>query len=121
MRIFDKKDGHAIADYVMSYDEKLDENKPLLLFDPNAIWKKQTITNFTYRDLMVAVYEKGKLVYETPDLDDIQAYCKAEVDTLWDEVKRFEYPHRYYVDLSEKLWSIKQNLLMKMNTDSDIH
>ena len=57
------------------------------------------------------MFEKGRLVYEQPDLKEIQAYCARQVDLLWDEVKRFDYPHTYYVDLSQKLWDIKQHLL----------
>ncbi|KAF5057592.1 Nicotinate phosphoribosyltransferase pncB2 [anaerobic digester metagenome] len=110
-RIFDRATGKAEADYICLHDEELDETKPLELFDPSATWKRKTLTNFTARVLQVPVYLGGKLVYQQPKLKDIQAYCAQQVDTLWDEVKRFDYPHKYYIDLSQKLWDIKQELL----------
>lgn len=110
-RIFDRATGKAEADYICLHDEELDETKPLELFDPSATWKRKTLTNFTARVLQVPVYLGGKLVYQQPKLKDIQTYCAQQVDTLWDEVKRFDYPHKYYIDLSQKLWDIKQELL----------
>ena len=85
--------------------------KEYTIFDPQHTWKKQTITDFTARKLLVPVFEKGKCVYNSPELNDIQKYCKKQIDTLWDEVTRFENPHTYYVDLSQKLWDIKNKLL----------
>ena len=110
-RIFDRKTGKAEADYIAVWDEQVDASAPLELFDPQATWKRKTYTDFTIRELQVPVFRKGQLVYRRPDLKEIQAYCREQVDTLWDEVKRFENPHNYYVDLSQKLWDIKQNLL----------
>ena len=110
-RIFDNKTGKAEADYITVWDETVDESKPLELFDPRATWKRKTYTNFTAKPLQVQVFKDGKLVYDKPALKDIQAYCAQQVDALWDEVKRFENPHAYYVDLSQKLWDIKQALL----------
>ena len=95
----------------MSLYRVIDENEPLVLFDPNFTWKRKTITNFTAKELLVPIFKNGECVYETPDIHDIQAYCSEQVGRLWDEVKRFENPHRYYVDLSQKLWDIKQKLL----------
>ena len=110
-RIFDRKTGKAEADYIAVWDEQVDASAPLELFDPQATWKRKTYTDFTIRELQVPVFQKGQLVYRRPGLKEIQAYCRAQVDTLWDEVKRFENPHNYYVDLSQKLWDIKQALL----------
>lgn len=112
-RIYDKQTGKAEADYITVWDEIVDENKPLELFDPDATWKRKTYTNFIAKPLQVQVFKKGELVYEQPSLQEIQAYCAQQVETLWDEVKRFENPHTYYVDLSQRLWDIKQSLLRK--------
>ena len=110
-RIFDRATGKAEADYITVFDEVVDENRPLELFDPSATWKRKTYTDFTIRPLQVPVFRAGKLVYDRPSLQSIQAYCREQVDALWDEVKRFENPHTYYVDQSQKLWDIKQALL----------
>ena len=110
-RIFDRVTGKAEADYIAVYDETVDDKQPLELFDPRATWKRKTYTDFVVRPLQVPVFQGGKLVYERPSLQAIQAYCREQADALWDEVKRFENPHTYYVDLSQKLWDIKQALL----------
>lgn len=110
-RLFDKSTGKAEADYITVWNEQIDEREPLELFDPRATWKRKIMTNFTARPLQVPVFLGGKLVYERPSLQEIQRYCMEQVETLWDEVKRFENPHTYYVDLSQKLWDIKQTLL----------
>jgi len=110
-RLYDKRTGKAEADYICVYDEEVDESKPLELFDPLSTWKRKTLTDYTARVLQVPVFLGGKLVYQEPTLNEIQKYCHDQVDTLWDEVKRFDNPHGYYVDLSEKLWDIKQRLL----------
>ena len=112
-RIFDKATGKAEADYITVWDETVDESQPLELFDPRATWKRKTYTNFEAKPLQVQVFKGGELVYRQPTLKEIQAYCAQQVDTLWDEVKRFENPHNYYVDLSQRLWDIKQELLRK--------
>jgi len=112
-RIYDKTTGKAEADYITVWDEIVDESKPLELFDPTATWKRKTYTNFVAKPLQVPIFKNGELVYQQPTLQEMQAYCKTQVDTLWDEVKRFENPHTYYVDLSQRLWDIKQSLLRK--------
>ena len=112
-RIFDKATGKAEADYIAVWDEVVDESRPLELFDPEATWKRKTFTNYTARPLQVQVFRGGELVYKRPALQEIQRYCLEQVDTLWDEVKRFENPPTYYVDLSQRLWDIKQALLRK--------
>ncbi len=114
-RLFDKENGKAIADYITVYDEVIDETKPLELFDPEHTWKRKVVTNYTVRPLLVPIFLNGECVYESPSTSEIRDYCSAEVETLWDEVKRFENPHNYYVDLSEKLWKIKHELLEKGN------
>ena len=110
-RIFSNDTGKAEADIITLHDEKIDFSKPLELFDPQATWKRKTFTNIEARELLVPIFEGGKLVYEVPDLQHSRAYCTRQVDALWDEVKRFENPHNYYVDLSQKLWDMKQSLL----------
>jgi nicotinate phosphoribosyltransferase len=112
-RIFDKETNRALADLLCVYDEVIDTEKPLTIFDPKETWKKKTIENYYVRELLVPIFKGGECVYETPAISEIQKYCKSEVETLWDEVKRFENPHTYYVDLSEKLWNIKHSLLEK--------
>ena len=92
----------------------MDDTKPHTIFDPNATRKTKTLTNFTAKELLVPVFQNGECVYESPSIREIADYCRGQVDTLWDEVKRFENPHDYYVDLSEQLYTIK-NLLLKVH------
>jgi len=110
-RIFSKATGKAEADLICLHDEFIDESRPLELFDPDATWKRKTFTDFEARPLLVQVFRDGELVYNVPDLQASRAHCQRQVDALWDEVKRFENPHNYYVDLSQKLWDIKHALL----------
>lgn len=110
-RFYGKDTGKAIADYLAVYDEQVDDSKDLEIFDPEATWKRKQVYNFTARELQVPVFRNGKLVYELPKLEDIRNYCREQVDTLWEEVKRFDNPQTYYVDLSQKLWDIKYSLL----------
>ena len=110
-RIFDNESGVAIADLLCVHDEVVDPTEPLELFDPVETWKKKTVENYTIRELLVPIFKDGVCVYEKPHIADIRDYCMNEVEHLWEEVKRFENPHRYYVDLSRKLWDIKHGLL----------
>lgn len=110
-RFYNKENGKAEADLLALPEEVIDENKPYELFDPHATWKRKTITNFRTRELQVPIFKDGKLVYRLPGIEEIREYCREELETLWDEVKRFENPHKYYVDLSQKLWDLKHNLL----------
>ena len=110
-RLFDRETGKAEADYITLYDELVDDTEPLRLFDPEATWKWKTLESYRAEPLLRAVYRKGQLVYQRPSLQEIQRYCEQQVNTLWDSVKRFENPHNYYVDLSLKLWTIKEELL----------
>lgn len=110
-RLYEKDTGKAIADQICVYDETIDESQPLTIFDPYAVWKTKTLTNYTAEELLVPIFKNGKLVYKQPSLKEIKEYCAKQIDLQWDEVKRFENPHEYYVDLSEKLWVIKRELL----------
>lgn len=112
-RLFSKESGKAIADVLTLHDEVIDETKPYEIFDPDHIWKRKTVENFEARPLLVQIYKAGECVYKNKPLEEIKAYCAVQVDALWDEVKRFENPHKYYVDLSQQLWDIKNDLLKK--------
>ncbi|MBQ6249962.1 MAG: nicotinate phosphoribosyltransferase [Oscillospiraceae bacterium] len=112
-RFYGNDTGKAIADYMTVYDEEVDDSKDREIFDPNATWKKKTVYDFHARQLLEPIFLGGKLVYQSPTLPEIKAYCQQQVDTLWDEVKRFDNPHSYYVDLSQKLWDIRNDLLHK--------
>ena len=114
-RIYDKQTGKAEADYITLWDEEIDSKEPLELFDPRATWKRKTYTDYEIRPLLVPIFKNGELVYEKPELQTVREYCREQVQSLWAEVKRFENPHNYYVDLSQKLWDIKQNLLREAN------
>ena len=110
-RLFENATGKAMADYLCLYEEQPDFTQPLELFDPEATWKRKTVTDFTAVPLLVPIFRNGELVYRQPAIQDIRAYCVRQVGTLWDEVKRFENPHNYYVDLSQKLWDVRAKLL----------
>ena len=110
-RYYDRESGKAIADELCVWDETVDDSKPHTIFDPNATWKTKTLTDFTARELLVPIFKNGECVYEQPSINEIADYCREQVDLLWDEVKRFENPHTYYVDLSKKLYEIKGILL----------
>ena len=103
--------GKAIADYLCVYDETVDDSQDIEIFDPDATWKRRIVYNYTAKELQVPIFKDGKLVYNCPTLEEIRTYCMEQVDTLWDEVKRFDNPQTYYVDLSQKLWDIKYGLL----------
>jgi nicotinate phosphoribosyltransferase len=112
-RFFANDTGKALADYICLRDETVDDSQDITIFDPEATWKRKTVYNYTAKELLVPIFKDGKLVYDKPALPEIQAYCTQQVDTLWDEIKRFENPQTYYVDLSQKLWDIKQELLTR--------
>ena len=116
VRIFDKESHMALADLITLDDEIIDENKALELFNPIHTWKRNKITNFYTKDLLVPIFQKGELVYTNPSVLEIKAFAEKETEKLWPEVLRFENPHTYCVDLSEKLWSLKQDLLHKYST-----
>lgn len=112
-RLYDKETGKAIADLITVDGEVIDDSQPYELFDPDVTWKRKTVENYTARPLLIPLFEKGKCVYDYPDLESIRSYCAEQVDTLWDEVKRFENPHNYYVDMSQKLWDMKNDMINK--------
>ncbi len=116
-RIFSNETGMAIADLMCVHDEVIDETKPIKLFDPDFTWKTTKVTDYKIVQLQVPIFLNGKQVYTTPPLSEIRDYAKEQIGYLWDEVKRFENPHKYYVDLSKKLWDIKQELLSDMSED----
>jgi nicotinate phosphoribosyltransferase len=111
-RLFDEEN-KAIADLVTLFDEELDEKKPYLLFDPLYVYKQKEISNFHYEVKTIPIFVKGKQVYELPSLSDIRAFVSREVNALWIEVRRLENPQQYYVDLSQKLWDLKSQLIGK--------
>ena len=111
VRFYSKESDKAIADVLMLADEPLPDGSDYEIFDPQHTWKRKTVTNYYVKDLLVPIFKGGKCVYTSPDINSLREYCKKQVDTLWDEVKRFENPHDYYVDLSPKLWEIKNRLL----------
>lgn len=110
-RFYDKDTGKAIADLIALSDEVIDPAKPYVLFDPVYTWKQKKVANFEVRELLEPIFVKGECVYKPRETKEIRDFCKQQIDTLWDEVLRFEYPHNYYVDLSEKLWNMKHTLL----------
>ena len=114
-RIYDKNNHKAVADLLCVHDEVIDESRPLTLFDPQFTWKKKVVTNFEAKPIQQQIFKDGKCVYKKPAYEDIVKYAAAEIDTLWDEITRFENPHTYYVDLSQKLWEVKNYLLAENN------
>ena len=112
-RYYDRATGKALADEMCLHDETVDTASPHTIFDPAETWKTKPLEDFDARELLVPIFKDGKQVYTSPSAKEIRAYCLAQIDTLWDEVTRFENPHNYYVDLSQKLWDIKMNLIKK--------
>ncbi len=110
-RLRGRDTGKAEADLICLYDETVDDEKPLEIFDPVHVWKRKLMENFTAEELLVPIFKDGKQVYTLPTLEEIRAHHKREIEGMWEEVKRFTNPHNYYVDLSEKLWEIKHNML----------
>ena len=112
-RIRDKETGKAEADLICVYDETIDESQPLEIFDPVATWKRKTFDNYTVTELLVPIFKNGAQVYVLPSIAEIRHHCAEEIEGMWDEVRRFTNPHNYYVDLSEKLWTLKHDMLAK--------
>ena len=110
-RLFGRDTGKAEADLICVYDETVDDTKPLEIFDPENTWKTKTLENFRAEELLLKIFENGKQVYTMPTLKEIRVHCKASLESMWEEVKRFDNPHNYYVDLSEKLWNIKYSMI----------
>jgi len=110
-RIRGKETGKAEADLICVYDEVIDDSKPLEIFDPVATWKRKTFDSYTVTELLVPIFKNGELVYDLPKLCEIRKHCADEIEGMWEEVRRFTNPHNYYVDLSQKLWSLKHEML----------
>lgn len=110
-RLFDKDTHRALADVIVLDGEEIPEKDGYEIFDPNAVWKRKKIKNFYAKNLRQQIFKGGKCVYETPSVDEIKDYCRKQVDALWDEMKRFENPQTYYVDLSYKLWKLKTDMI----------
>ncbi len=112
-RLYSNETGKAEADLLMLRDESIDGESPLEIFDPEFTWKRRVIENYTARELLVPIFEHGRLVYNLPALDEVRDHCARELATMWKEVLRFENPHEYYVDLSQKLWDLKHSMISK--------
>ena len=110
-RFYNRETGMAEADYICMRDETVDDTRPLEICDPTERWKRKTMENFRAVELQVPIFEKGRLVYALPSLKEIKTNCGYQVSTLWAEVKRFDNPHQYYVDLSPKLMALKDEML----------
>ncbi len=110
-RLYDKFTNKAIADVITLFEEVIKEDEPYEIFHPIYTWKRKTLEDFYAKPLLVQIFEEGKCIYESPNIHEIRDYCIAELEMMWDEVKRFDRPHRYFVDLSQKLWDIKDRLL----------
>ena len=122
-RIYDKETGKIKADVIAFADETINETEPLLLFDPVDTWKKTLLEpgTFTVRELLIPVFVNGACVYESPSVMELRDYCAKEKDTLWEETKRFSNPQKVFVDLSERLYRTKQELLDKIHSENRRH
>ena len=114
-RFYSKDTGKAEADLLTIHDEVINKDEPYELFDPVHVWKRKTMENYELRELLVPIFVKGECVYNSPSVKEIRDNCKRELESMWDEVLRFENPHNYYVDLSQRLWDEKHELLKKRN------
>ena len=110
-RLFDKDRNRALADVIVLDGEEIPEGSEYEIFDPDAVWKRKKITNFYAKNLREQIFKDGKCVYESPSIDQIKEYCKQQLDAMWDEMKRFENPQNYYVDLSHDLWKLKHDMI----------
>ncbi len=110
-RLRNRENGKAEADLLCVYDETIDDTKPIEIFDPVHTWKRKLMENYTATELQVPVFKNGELVYKLPEISEIRRHCEEEINGMWDEVRRFNNPHNYYVDLSEKLWKIKDDMI----------
>lgn len=112
-RMYSNTTGKAEADLITLHEEEIDQSQPLEIFDPEFTWKRRVLTDYTARELLVPIFRKGELVYNMPPLEEIRDHCARELATMWKEVLRFENPHEYYVDLSQKLWDLKYSMIAK--------
>ena len=111
VRLYSKETDKAIADVLMLADEPTPNGEDYEIFDPNHTWKRKTVTDYYAKELLVPIFKNGECVYESPSVAEIREHCQADIATMWDEVLRFENPHTYYVDLSEELWNLKNDML----------
>lgn len=116
-RLYSRETSQAMADIVTLHDETIDDSRPYELFDPEHVWRRKTVRDFYARPLLKQIFKQGKCVYDSPALEVLREYCRMEIDGLWDEVKRFENPHAYYVDLSEQLWQMKNKMLSEFEKE----
>lgn len=110
-RLFDRDSNRALADVIVLDGETIPEDGEYEIFDPNAVWKRKKITNFYAKNLRQQIFKEGKCIYKSPTIDEIKDYCKQQLDAMWDEMKRFENPQNYYVDLSYDLWKLKHDMI----------
>ena len=110
-RLYDRETGKAIADVITLHNEIIDDTSAYEIFDPEHIWKRKTVENFHAVELQKPLFRAGECVYDLPSVEESRRYCQEQIGTMWDEVLRFENPHKYYVDLSQPLWDEKQRLL----------
>ena len=110
-RLFDRDSNRALADVIVLDGETIPEDGEYEIFDPNAVWKRKKITNFYAKNLRQQIFKEGKCIYKSPTIDEIKDYCKQQLDVMWDEMKRFENPQNYYVDLSYDLWKLKHDMI----------
>lgn len=113
-RLFDKENNKAIADVLTLGNEIIDDSKDYEIFDPIHTWKRKVVTNYYAKKIQVPIFIQGECVYKTPKLDEIRKYSLEQVELLWEEVKRFNNPQGYYVDLSEKLWNLKNDMIKNL-------
>ena len=110
-RLYDRETDRAMADVIALMDEEIPEEDGYTIFDPDNVWKKKNLKDFYAKELLVQIFKEGECVYESPDIKEIKAYGTEQVEHLWEEVRRFENPQTYYVDLSTKLWEMKRGIL----------
>lgn len=110
-RFFDKLTGKALGDVLTLHDEVINTDQPYMLFHPIHTWKKKIVTDYVIKPLQVQLFDKGNRVYECPPIEEVRRYCSEQIETLWEQIRRFENPQTYYVDYSEKLWRVKNDLL----------
>lgn len=111
LRLYDNRNGMALADLIALVDERIDEGRPLRIYHPEQRYKTKLLSNFTVRELLVPIFLNGEQVYEPPEMNAIQDYAKRELATFWEESKRLLNPHEYKVDLSDGLYDLKQSLI----------
>lgn len=118
-RFFNKETGKMEADLITLHGEEVDATDGYTIFDPIDTWKIKQLTNVEVKKLQEPIFKNGKLVYKLPTIEEIRSYCLSSIEQLWDESKRFENPHRHYVDLSQKVWDLRYNTLVEAEKNID--